>query len=80
MEFSFYNVTFIWGLTPIINVVCENKRMIWIFINEYKLYPARVFRFILTTFNNKNYPCIHVRVDEDGAISESEVVTKLLVD
>ena len=68
MEFDLYNVTSIHVLISMLNVVCTNTRMIWIFPTASKRYPVHIVRFILTTLDNEQHICKFVRVDEYGAL------------
>ena len=49
MDFAFYNVTSIRGLSFIITAVCSNTRMLWVFINAPKQSTVCIICFILTT-------------------------------
>ena len=61
-------------------VLCANTRMLWVFPTESKRSPSRIIHFILTTLNNKQHPCKHVRVYEYGALEKSTNFTNILVD
>ena len=78
MDFAFYNFTSIRGFTSILNFICENARMIWVFTNAYKWAHVRIIRFVLVTLNNEYHPWKRLRVDEDGALEKSTYVTNLL--
>ena len=80
MEFAFYNVNSIHGLTYMLNILCAKTRMLWLFPTSYKLSLVRITQFILTTSNNEQHQCKSVRVYEDGALEKSTDVTNLLVD
>ena len=54
--------------------------MIWVFPTASKRSPVIIIFFILTTLNNEQHPCKHVRFYTDGALEKSTVVTNLLVD
>ena len=68
VEFSFYDVTSVCGLTTMITVVCTNTIRLWIFTTVSKRYPVPIILFVLTTLKNEQHPCKRVRVDEDGAL------------
>ena len=53
MDFAFYNVTSIRGLTSMLTVLCEKTKMIWIFPTAFKHYPVRIIRFVLDFFHIK---------------------------
>ena len=55
MDLACYNVTTtnIYGSTSIINIVCSNTRMIYIFPTASKKAPIIIISFILTTLNNE---------------------------
>ena len=80
MHLAVYDVTYIRGLTSILTGLCENTRIIWVFLTASKRVPVSIIRFILTTLENEQHPCKHVRVDEDGALSKSTDITSLLID
>ena len=80
MEFGFYCMTSIRAFNSMLNVVCAKTRTLWVFNTASKTFPVRTVCFILTTFKNKKYLCRCVRVNEDGALANSTVVTNLLVD
>ena len=80
MEFAFYNVNSIHGLTYMLNIFCAKTGMLWLFPTSYKLSLVRITQFILTTSNNEQHQCKSVRVYEDGALEKSTDVTNLLVD
>ena len=80
MEFSFYNVTFIRGLTSMLPVVCARTRIIWLFLTASKRAPVRIIHLILKTFNNGQHKWKCGRVDEDGTLEKSKDITNLLVD
>ena len=63
MDFAFYNVTSIRGLTFMLTVVYANTRMICVFPTESKQYPVYIIQFIITTLNNEQHPCKRVIVD-----------------
>ena len=79
MEFDFYNVTSICGLTSMITFVCAKTRMIWLLLTASKLSPVRIIPLIITILNNEQQPCKRVRVDEDFALKNSTYATNLLV-
>ena len=80
VNFAFYNVNSIQVFSSVITVVCEKKGMIWIFATASKQAPVIIIRFILPESKNKNHPRRRVRVDEDGDLENSTVVTDLLID
>ena len=51
-DFALYNVIFIHVFTSMINVVCENTRIILVFPTASKQSSVRIISFILTTFNH----------------------------
>ena len=53
--------------------------MLWILSTASKQALVRIIPFILTTFNNEQPPCRHMKVDEDGALEKSTDFTDLLV-
>ena len=60
--------------------ICAKHIMLWVLPNARKRSPVHIIRFILTTLNNEQHPCKHVRVDEGGSFSNSTDVTNLLVE
>ena len=54
--------------------------MMWLFPNAYKRFPFTIISFFLTTLNNEQQPCKHIRSDEDGALEKSKNVTNLLIE
>ena len=80
MDFYFYNVISILGITSILTVVCEKTRIIWVFPTASKQSPVCIIHLILTTLNNEQHPWKHVIFDEDGALENPTDVTNLLVD
>ena len=79
MEVAFFNVNFIHGFTSMLTGVFAKNIMIWLFHTASKLAPVRIIIFILTTLNNKQHPCICVRVDEDVTLKFTINVTNFLV-
>ena len=79
LDFSLYNDTSICGLTIIITAVCANTIMLSIFPTVYNQATVRIVRFILTKLKNDQHSCKHLRVDEDGHLKKSIVITDLLV-
>ena len=80
MYFDFYNVTTIHGLASMLNVVCKNSILLWLFPTAYKWYPVRIIFFIPTTLKNEQHPHKRVRFYEYGALETSTDVTNLPVD
>ena len=79
MDFVFYNGTYIRGFTSILIVVCANTRMLWVLPTASKRVPVRIIRFTLTTLNNEQHSCKHIRVDEDVDLENSTDVTNLRI-
>ena len=67
----FYNMTSVLGFTSMLNILCENTIIIWLFTTASKVYPVRVIFCILTTFNNEQHPCKGMRVGYYGALENS---------
>ena len=61
MDFVFYNVTYIFGFTYMITVVCANTIIIWVFSTASKRAPFRIILFVLTKIKNEQQLCKHVR-------------------
>ena len=80
MEFAFYNMTSIRGLTYMLTVVCIKTRMLWVFPTVSKQSPVFIIHFILTTYKNEKKTCKHVRVDEYGDLANSIDVNNLVVE
>ena len=80
MDFYFYNVTSIRVFTSMITAVYAKTRMLWVFTNASKIEPVRIVRFTLTTLNNEQHPCKHVRVDENGVLENSTDVTNSIIE
>ena len=78
MDSELYNVN-IRGLNCIINVVCENTRIICIFTTASNKTPVIIISFILTKPKNENHTRKWVRVDENGALENSTDVTNIFV-
>ena len=55
MDFAFYNVTPIRGLSFIITAVCSNTIMLWVFTDATKQSTLCIIRFILTTFKTEQH-------------------------
>ena len=68
MDFVFYNITYIRGFTSMLIVVCAKTIMLWVFPTASKKLHVRIICFILKTLINEQYPCKHVRVDEDSSL------------
>ena len=66
MYFYLYYVDSIRGFTSIIDVLCEKTRIVCIFPTASKRFPVTNVQFILTSLNNQNHLCRHVRVDDYG--------------
>ena len=79
MDLPFYNVSSIRGFTSMINFVFEETIMIWVFTTASKQPPVYIIHFILTTLKNEQHPQKNVRFNENGALENSENVTKFLV-
>ena len=54
-QFAYYNVTSIQGFNSILNVVCENTIIIWVFTTASKRVSFIIIHFILTTPNNEKH-------------------------
>ena len=78
--FGFYNKIYIRGFTNMLTVVCEKTIMLWAFPTASKISPVRIIHSVLTILKNKQHPCKHVRVDQDGVMKKSTDVTNLLID
>ena len=51
--FALYNVASAQGLTYMLNLVCENSTILWVFPNAPKRSPVIIICFTLTTLKNK---------------------------
>ena len=80
MEFDFYIVTSIRVFTYMLTIVCKKTRILRALPTAPKQAPVCIICFILTTLNNEQHPCKHLRVDEDGALEKSTDVTNLIVE
>ena len=79
-DFSFYNVTSIYGFTSILTLVCAKTRMLWVSPNASKISPVRIILLILTTLKHGQHPCKGIIVDKDAALENSIDVTKLFIE
>ena len=52
MDLEFYNVTSIRGFNSMLNVVCANTIMLWVFPNAPTKSSVHTINLILTTLNN----------------------------
>ena len=80
MEFALYHVISICRFTSMLTIVCKKNIMLCVFPTASKQAHVCIISFILTTLKNEQQPCKCIRVDEDGALSKSTDVTKLLVE
>ena len=60
-------------------IVCTNTRILWVFTTASKISPDRIIYVILTTLNNEKHPFRCIRVEKDGALTNSTSVSNLLV-
>ena len=62
-----------------LNVLCKNNKIIWVFTTASKQSHVHIIRFILKTLKNEQHQCKHVIVDKYGALENATDVTDLLV-
>ena len=60
-----------------ITVLHVKTTTVWILPTASKQPPIRIILFMLTTLNDENHTCRHVRVNEDGALEKPADVTNL---
>ena len=63
-----------------LTVVYKNTRMLWVFTTSSKRSLVHIICFIQKILNNKQHPCKHVTVDNDGGLVKSIYVTHFIVD
>ena len=80
MEFALQNVAYTQGFTSMITVLHVKTTTVWILPTASKQPPIRIILFMLTTLNDENHTCRHVRVNEDGALEKPADVTNLIVE
>ena len=71
MDFTFFNVESICGLTWTFVDICSNTSQPFIFPSRRKLPPLEILKFLVNTLRNQDKKFAFILVDEYGALEIS---------
>jgi hypothetical protein len=80
MDFAFLDILFYRNFTAILTIVDACMQMIWIFCTVHKKPPIHVLRWFFANLRREKRTLASIRVDEDGALTESSAFAIFLRD